>query len=55
MSISYYGELLRGSPFTCKVYDVGKVFVSEMPEYSVPGNAVTFDSEYKFLLSTIVS
>ncbi|XP_067668834.1 filamin-B-like isoform X3 [Haliotis asinina] len=43
VSISYYGEELQGSPFTCKVYDVGKVIVSEMPQYAIPGNAVTFD------------
>ncbi|KAL3847646.1 hypothetical protein ACJMK2_018548, partial [Sinanodonta woodiana] len=43
INILYCGQLVKGCPFLCKVYDAGSVIVSKMPSYTFIGNEVSFD------------
>ena len=45
ISLSFMGEPLKGSPFTVKAFDPGKVVISHMPSHSFVGTAVSFQSE----------
>ncbi|ESO98829.1 hypothetical protein LOTGIDRAFT_231195 [Lottia gigantea] len=43
ITVYFYDQPLRGSPFTCKVYDLGKLTVRNMPKTVLAGNLVLFD------------
>ncbi|KAK3589648.1 hypothetical protein CHS0354_015146 [Potamilus streckersoni] len=43
INVLYGGQLVKGCPFLCKVYDAGSVVVSKMPSYTLVGNEVSFD------------
>ena len=54
--VHFYGQVVKGSPFISKAYNTGKLLVSNMPQYCLPGNPVSFDSKdaldiFFFLLS----
>ncbi|KAK3094677.1 hypothetical protein FSP39_004809 [Pinctada imbricata] len=41
--VYYCGQLVNGTAFNCKVFDAGKILVSNMPDHAILGNAVTFN------------
>ena len=43
--VYYCGQLVNGTAFNCKVYDVGQIIVSGMPGHAILGNSVTFNSK----------
>lgn len=45
ISVKFNNEKIKGSPFVCKAFDTGNLIVSNMPNFSLPGNPVTFDSK----------
>lgn len=44
--IKYNEQNVSGSPYTCKVFDVDKVSVSNMPKTYEAGKYIHFDSKY---------
>ena len=43
--MEFYGQPVKGSPFVSNAYNTGKLRVTNMPQYCLPGNPVTFDSK----------
>ncbi|XP_021372145.1 filamin-A-like isoform X4 [Mizuhopecten yessoensis] len=40
--VSFCGQPLQGSPFVCRVYDVGQVVITNMPQFASIGKMVKF-------------
>ena len=54
ISVDYNGLPVTGTPFTCKVYDAAKVYVSAMPA-GVLGKSLQFTGQSTILLIRIVA
>ena len=55
MNILFGGQPVKGSPYTVRVYDAGRVVVSNMPIQSVVGNPVVFDSKCSWTIITCLT
>lgn len=51
VNVYYAGTLVKGCPYTVRVWDASRVIVSNMPTSSVYGQPVVFDSKLKVLLN----
>lgn len=45
VTVTYGGKKIKGSPYTVRVYDTGRVAVSNMPSSGLLGQPVVFDSK----------
>ncbi|KAL8600676.1 hypothetical protein ACOMHN_006742 [Nucella lapillus] len=43
VSVEFFGQAVKGSPFISKAYNTGQLLVTDMPSYCLPGNPVSFD------------
>ena len=54
--VSYCEQPVKGSPFSCKVYDAGQVIVKHMPDFATVNQPVSFNSKfYTYLLFSFSS
>nr|KAG5688122.1 hypothetical protein BaRGS_007581 [Batillaria attramentaria] len=42
INVRFFGQLVKGSPYVSKAYNTGKLIVSDMPQWTLPGNPVSF-------------
>ncbi|XP_076435464.1 filamin-A-like isoform X7 [Babylonia areolata] len=43
ISVEFYGQAVKGSPFISKAYNTGRLKVTNMPAFCLPGSPVSFD------------